>query len=200
MSAKIEIISEGYSRWHSRPNWMYAKGSSTLIRANNLNVVFDTLGPWDRQLIIDKLTLFGLTPDDISRLVCSHTHPDHIGNNNLFTNCQHIVGHNVYERDLYQLNAFQSNKVMDISKDMQIVSTPGHTLEDITLIVKNVDKLGTVGITGDLFECEDDLKDDSIWRDAGSDDQRLQSENRELILQLCDYIVPGHGIGFKVNK
>jgi len=109
------------------------------------------------------------------------------------------VGDHVYRQDLYQLNAFQSNKVIDISKDMQIVSTPGHTLEDISLIVKNVDKLGTVGLCGDLFECESDLTDDEIWKSAGSQSVQKQIESRKMILQICDYILPGHGPIFKVN-
>ena len=44
------------------------------------------------------------------------------------------------------------------------------------------------------------LSDDSIWLEAGSQDEQRQRENRARILELSDYIVPGHGPMFKVNE
>jgi glyoxylase-like metal-dependent hydrolase (beta-lactamase superfamily II) len=198
MSSRVDIIKEGYSRWLSADT-MAANGTSTLIRSNHMTVVFDTLSPWDRQLLTDRLSTFGVTPEDVNALVCSHTHTDHIGNLNLFTNCQHIVGDHVYKEDVFQLNAFQQKQTIDLSPDMQIVSTPGHTKDSISLVVKNVDKLGTIGICGDLFECEADLLDDNIWISAGSEDESLQRQNRRLMAGLCDYIIPGHGPMFRVK-
>ena len=52
---------------------------------------------------------------------------------------------------------------------------------------------------GDLFECEADLTDDSIWRDV-SENPEVQLENRQKILKIADFIIPGHGPGFKVIK
>ena len=194
MSSRIDVLKEGYSRWLS-PDSMAANGTSVLIRSNQMNVVFDTCGPWDRQHLIDKLSSFGVHCEDIHQLVCSHTHTDHIGNINLFTNCQHIIGDHVYREDVYQFDRLKNG--IDLSPDMRVVSTPGHTNDSISLIVKNVDKLGTIAITGDLFECESDLKDDSLWINAGSQDIDKQRENRLMILNISDHIIPGHGIIFR---
>lgn len=76
----------------------------------------------------------------------------------------------------------------------------GHTENDVSLIVQNVDLLGTVAITGDLFESEADRENESLWLDAGSVSPDLQRENRKLMLSIADYIVPGHGAMFKCDK
>lgn len=196
MTSRIDIIKDGYSRWLS-PHTMAADGTAVLIRANGLTVMFDTCGPWARQQIIDKLASYGLHCDDIDRLVCSHGHTDHIGNINLFVNCGHIVGDHIYRQDIYELTAFKQSSTLKLSNDMQIVLTPGHTLDSTSLVVSNVDKLGTVALVGDLFECEADLLDESIWIGAGSQDQQLQRQNRQRMLSVADYVVPGHGPIFR---
>ena len=82
---------------------------------------------------------------------------------------------------------------------MQVIPTPGHTLDSVTLRVKTPD-LGWVYVVGDLFEKEEDLLDPEIWRSAGSDNPDLQVEHREKVLRHADYIVPGHGPMFKVTQ
>ena len=199
MSSRIDIIKEGYSRWLTSQT-MAADGTAVLIRSNGLNVVFDTCGPWARQELIDKLGSYGLHCDDIDHLVCSHSHTDHIGNINLFVRCRHIVGDHIYHRDIFELDAFKESTTLDLSCDMQVVATPGHTLDSISLVVKNVDKLGTVVLAGDLFECESDLNNESVWISAGSQDVTKQRDNRQIMLSLSDYIIPGHGSIFSSSN
>lgn len=53
---------------------------------------------------------------------------------------------------------------------------------------------------GDLFERQEDIQDPDLWvKVAGSENPALQYENRHKILQLADYIIPGHGAGFHVT-
>ena len=58
----------------------------------------------------------------------------------------------------------------------------------------------TTVVAGDLFEREEDLEDDSIWMEAGSENEELQRLNRSRILSMANVIVPGHGRPFKVVK
>lgn len=52
-----------------------------------------------------------------------------------------------------------------------------------------------------MFEKEEDLVDETIWMvSAYSEAPKLQELNRNKILLLADYIVPGHGPMFKVTK
>lgn len=53
---------------------------------------------------------------------------------------------------------------------------------------------------GDLFERQEDIQDPDLWmKVAGSESPALQYENRHKILQLANYIIPGHGPGFYVT-
>lgn len=54
-------------------------------------------------------------------------------------------------------------------------------------------------ISGDLFEKSEDIEDPSIWQDAGSEDPVQQSKNRLRVVELADWIVPGHGGMFRVT-
>jgi glyoxylase-like metal-dependent hydrolase (beta-lactamase superfamily II) len=47
---------------------------------------------------------------------------------------------------------------------------------------------------GDLFEREEDITNPKLWQHvAGSDDQHKQQQNRNMILNIADWILPGHG-------
>ncbi len=50
---------------------------------------------------------------------------------------------------------------------------------------------------GDIFECEGDMRDDTLWK-SNSFDIEKQNSSRKLILDIADHIIPGHGVMFKV--
>ena len=52
-------------------------------------------------------------------------------------------------------------------------------------------------ISGDLFECAEDLEDYTLWQE-NSENPELQQQHRMEVLQGSDYIIPGHGPMFKV--
>lgn len=236
MSAKIDVLTVGYATMvakdgdqnsKSKNKFMRATGSSCLVRSTGLYVLFDTMGPWEKDQLIDKLANLKIHPTDINILVCSHTHPDHIGNVNLFTEAQrHFLGTSVYTKDEYDLNCFEpigsytyqlnkkgsvSNREeasvevikyqnFDLDKNLIIEPTPGHTMECISLIVNNCESKGKLALVGDLFERKEDIEDDSIWLGAGSQNPDMQRAHRDSIISRCDFILPGHGPLFKVNK
>ena len=200
MSNRIDVLQAGYSNWKMKPNSMYANGTATLIRAGDKNIIVDTLGPWDREKLLQYLTERQLTPDDIDIVVGTHLHTDHIGNLNLFTKCCHYVGDQRSHQDCFEFDIFNGQKTLSLTTNVDLYFTPGHTENDVSVVVHNVDKLGTIAICGDLFESEFDLDNDSLWIEAGSVDPDLQRQNRNYILSIADYIVPGHGKMFKVKK
>jgi glyoxylase-like metal-dependent hydrolase (beta-lactamase superfamily II) len=155
---------------------------------------------WDKEFLLDSLVKHKVSPNDIDYVICTHGHSDHIGNNNLFLNALHIVGFSVSRKYDYYNHSFTSGDHYVIDNNLSIVPTPGHTLSDVSVVVKNVESFGTVTITGDLFENENDLENDQIWINAGSEDESLQRKNRSYILSISDWIVPGHGKMFKVLK
>ena len=200
MTYKVHVLENGYSSLNEDGS-MSACGTCTLIKGENVNMVVDTLSPWDKDILVDSLAKFNLSPSDVTHLVCTHGHPDHIGNNNLFTAAKlHIVGHSIHHRNEYYPHGFEEGKCYEIDgENLYVLPTPGHTLDSISVIVKTEDGC-TVCVAGDLFEKESDLKDASLWKEAGSEDEVAQVRNRTKVLLLSDFIIPGHGPMFAVTQ
>ena len=79
------------------------------------------------------------------------------------------------------------------TEDIKIIKTPGHNYTSISLLVKT--EKGVVAIVGDVFWKEDFPKDDIY-----ADDKEKLEQSRKKVLELADYIIPGHGDIFKVKK
>ncbi|XP_037082322.1 metallo-beta-lactamase domain-containing protein 1-like isoform X2 [Pollicipes pollicipes] len=85
-----------------------------------------------------------------------------------------------------------------LSEFVDVIATPGHTSEDVSVRVRSRHQ-GLVIIAGDLFEREEDIRDPSLWRSAGSQDPDRQMANRRRVLAEADLVVPGHGPMFAVT-
>jgi len=173
-----------------------ADGTVTLIRGP-VNIIVDTGSPPDRQHIIDGLAREGLTPDDIDYAVCTHGHSDHVGNNNLFPGATFIVSHDISKGDEYSFHDFNSGAPYMIGERIEVIATPGHTSQDISVIVKT--KEGVYAVAGDLFECKEDLENEELWK-ASSELPVEQKKSRAKLLAMADFIVPGHGEMFEARK
>ena len=178
-------------------------------------MIVDTMSAWDRELLISALASEDLRPEDITHVVNTHGHPDHVGNNNLFTGpgVVHVMGHSIHISDIYNTEInFKAGATYSIDGDnlqvmyrisscqklkttRKVFATPGHTMDSVS--VKVFTREGVCVVSGDTFEKEEDLTDDSIWKEAGSDSEELQRKSREEILSMADIIVPGHGPSFK---
>lgn len=196
MSTEIFVLYDGYARVQG--NIMRANCTCTLIKTDKINVICDTMTPWDGPKITEKLKDFGLKNTDIHYVVCTHGHSDHIGNNNLFLEATHIVGQSVSKGDQYYLDAFENGSNYEIAENIQVFVTPGHTLDSVSVKIET--PKGVYVVAGDLFERQEDLKDEKIWLEAGSEDPDKQRESRKKVLKMADYIIPGHGPMFSNQK
>ncbi|XP_045777652.1 metallo-beta-lactamase domain-containing protein 1 isoform X2 [Maniola jurtina] len=192
----IVVLYDGYSILRSKEE-MSANCSCTLIMGKSNNIIIDTMTSWDADKIVSALKLQNLTVEDVSYVVSTHGHSDHIGNNNLFLKAKHIVGFSVSFKDTYYIHPFEEGKEYSIDENVKIIPTPGHTLTDVTVLVTSVNK-ETFAIT-DLFEKIEDIENPTLWLEAGSEDPTQQRINRSKVAQLADWIVPGHGPQFKVT-
>ena len=184
---------EGYSD-ATGPATQNATGSSTLFKGP-VNIVADTGTPWDKHRILARLHEFGMGPNDVGFVVCTHGHSDHIGNLNLFQNATMIVSYDVSREHSYTTFPFRSGRTYAINGHADVIPTPGHTECCVSVVVRDTD-YGTVVAAGDLFECEDDLQQPRLWQDFSEHiDQQMAS--REKVLQLADWIIPGHGRMFR---
>lgn len=191
--AEVKVLKPGYARWVA-PARQHADGTITLIKGKH-NIIVDTGLPQDRETILGLLKDEGLATSDIHFVICTHGHSDHIGNNNLFPQATFIVSYDICLHDLYTFHNFSNPYLID--DEAQVLSTPGHSSQDISVLVHT--DSGIVVVAGDLFENEEDLTTNGTWIPF-SEMPEKQRENREKILEVADFIVPGHGNIFQVKR
>ncbi|KAI5635737.1 metallo-beta-lactamase superfamily domain-containing protein [Phthorimaea operculella] len=177
---------------------MSANCSCTLIKGRH-NVIVDTMTAWDSEKILSSLRHHNITPEEINYVVSTHGHSDHVGNNNLFLNAKHIVGFSVSHKDKYIMHPFDKGEAYLINENVKVLPTPGHTMSDVTVLAKTVQG-HIIALTGDLFEKYEDIENPKIWLEAGSEDPVQQAKNRLKVVEMADWIVPGHGTKFQVTK
>ena len=193
--ASIVVLKPGYARGEGYAS-QRACGTITLGKSQK-NCIVDLGIPKDRDLILKKLKEQKLTPKDIDFVILTHSDVDHIGNLNLFPDATFIGGNDVIQGDLFK-EFFKEKYTVD--ENVSVIHTPGHDNRSTTVLVKTVK--GLVAITGDLFEYNKDwlTVDSSEAWEPWSQDKALQNKSRAKIWKLADYIVPGHGDKFKVDK
>ena len=106
--------------------------------------------------------------------------------------------HLIYDKDV--LLEYDKNVLGD---DIEIIDTPGHVPEHLSLIVDTDN--GKIAVAGDVIWWLDDeeqvlyinQKDHSQALDM---DMEALVESRKKLLKIADYIIPGHGKMFKVEK
>lgn len=156
---------------------------------------------WDGDVLNRELSFHHIKPEQVDYVVCSHGHADHIGNLNLFLNATHFVGSCRSHKNIYYCHDYEKEPFV-LDKDIEVISTPGHTSTCVSLIVHNtnLENHSSVAIVGDLFEKEEDVFNESLWIDAGSEDEKLQRKNRLKVAEMVEHIIPGHGPMFKVTE
>ncbi|XP_076662139.1 metallo-beta-lactamase domain-containing protein 1 [Halictus rubicundus] len=198
---EVHVLHSGYSM-KLLDGTMKANCTCTLIKASK-NVIVDTMTAWDKNIIVQALRRHDLTPDDIDYVVCTHSHADHIGNNNLFLKAEHMIGTCVHRENIFFESKLENDSAYAICPSVIVLATPGHTADDVTVLARStVDGKSTCfAITGDLFEREEDISNPSIWKDLGTVElQKVQAKWRSYIINTADIIVPGHGPMFRVTS
>ncbi|HEX6128584.1 MAG TPA: MBL fold metallo-hydrolase [Candidatus Limnocylindria bacterium] len=177
-SARIDILHTG----SLRPG---VTSTCSLVRDADRAIVFDP-GMVERQSdLLEPLAALGLAPADVTDVVLSHHHPDHCLNAGLFREAR------VHDHwAIYRGSAWDSVDAegRELSPSVRLIRVPGHTPEDIALVVGTHE--GLVVLTH-LWWTAEGPADDPYAPDR---DQLRRS--RERVLAMADRIVPGHGPPF----
>lgn len=179
--AEVKILIQGYLTTDFK-NKKEAGTCPTisLIRDQGKIIIVDPGTVKDQKIIKNKLKAEDLTVDDIDIVAITHSHLDHYRNIGLFPRAKALDYWGLWEKD--KLSRLPGR----LSQNIDILKTPGHSYDGISLIIKT--KQGKIVIVGDLFWKENHPQKDPY----ASHPQKLKA-NRQKILALADYIIPGHG-------
>ena len=156
----------------------------TLVRDNGITMVIDPGTLPGQKVLIDALKKEGLSIDDINVVGLTHSHMDHFRNIGMFPKAKIIDYWGWWTSDRW--------KKCDgkVSENISILGTPGHTKGSITFLVET-DK-GKIAICGDVL-----WKNDLLHKDPFAEDLKELEKSRKKVLEIADYIIPGHGKMFK---
>lgn len=194
-SAQVIVLKDGYARWEGYAS-QRACGTITLIKSIK-NCIVDLGIAGDKELILQELQKNTIETSQIDTVILTHSDVDHIGNMNLFPDATFIGGNDVIQGDLFK-EFFKEKYTVD--ENITVIHTPGHDNRCISVLVTTAN--GLVAITGDLFEYEKDwisTEAPEAW-EVWSQDKITQAKSRNNIWKLADFIVPGHGPMFQVDK
>ena len=180
----VQILREG--RIEKLEGKLVADCTVTLIQGDK-NILVDTGGCGDAEAILSELQKRNLKPEGIDIVIATHNHPDHTWNNYLFPGALFFCA-GILQRGNQFWDAEEGWKPM---QGVEVIHTPGHSPEDYTVLAK-ADK-GTIAIVGDL------IMDEQTKNKPGhySHDAEVQGQNQQKVLEMADFIVPGHGSLFR---
>lgn len=193
---KVRILIEGYAK--EAEGKELATCTTTLIRSGKANILIDP--GMNRELLLKALSKESLKPSDIDFVVLTHNHMDHMLLTGIFERAKVLDDSSVYtfKGEIYNHDGTVPGT------DIQIIRTPGHDQFHCSVVVDT--KEGKIVICSDVFWWSDDQeqKTDKASLMAHKDPYVKNKEqldaSRKRVLDLADWIIPGHGKMFKVKK
>ncbi len=191
---EVKVLIEGYAREISS-GWI-ASSTVTLVKAGGKNIIVDP--GCNRKKLIGALQKEGLKTADIDFVLLTHNHADHSLLAGIFENAKVLTTEETYDNDNQTAHG---NKIP--GTDLQIIQTAGHSQEHCSLVVQTAN--GTYIIAGDVFwwaDNEAQAVDIEKIDDAHPNEVNMNklTVSRKKILEIADYVIPGHGKMFKVEK
>ncbi|MCX6807011.1 MAG: MBL fold metallo-hydrolase [Candidatus Berkelbacteria bacterium] len=195
--AEAKILIKGYAKKENDAE--FASSTTTLIREGELNIIVDP--GMDRKQLLEALKSENLPLKDINYVILTHYHLDHTLLAGIFENAKVLDNSGIYSWN----GKIGEHDGKVPGTNIEIIKTPGHDMFHCSILVKTKE-YGCIAIVGDVF----------WWRD--NQDQITDKENlikhedpyvknredlmnsRKEILEVADYIIPGHGKMFKVEK
>ena len=194
--ATIKILIEGYAKKLS--NGWVASSTVCLVTTGNKKIITDP--GCSRIKLLEALKKEGLNTGDIDYVFLSHQHPDHVLLAGIFENAKAITFDSQLLYDGDTLTEYSSD---ELGSDIEILQTPGHVLEHISLLVST--DQGKIAIAGDaIWWLNDEVQkfaiDQPDHSQAKGMDMEVLIESRKKLIGNADYVIPGHGKMFKLNQ
>ena len=149
-----------------------------------------------RKTLSSQLAEIGVKPEDVTHIAFSHSHADHVGNANYFTQARLFIQEPEYEAafgpnaakfgfDPSNYDKLRSDIVLKLNGDydvfgdgsVTILSTPGHTPGHQSLLVR-LPKRGAVVLSGDMTHFQDNWVNRRVPMFNFNQEQSRQSMER----------------------
>jgi len=194
--ATVKVLIEGYAK--KQQNGWVASSTTCLIDTGGTKILTDP--GCNREKLTAAFKHEGLSFDDIDFVFLSHGHPDHILLVGLFTKAKYVTYDSNLLYDTDRLSEFDSHL---FGSEIEIIETPGHVLEHLSLLVDTPQ--GKVAIAGDTIWWLDD--EEQVFDVNQKDQAQVKGMNmadlvasRKKLIAAANYIIPGHGKMFTVDK
>lgn len=194
--AIVKVLIEGYARQIDN-GWM-ASSTTTLVESDGKKIIIDP--GCNRAKLLSELEKNDLALSDIDFVLLTHNHTDHSLLAGIFENAKVLNDTEIYDHD----NQIEHGGIIP-GTDIKIIETPGHDQFHCAVVAED-EKLGKVVVAGDVFWWMDDEEQktdvDSLISHADPyvKDEEILKNSRNKVLEIADYIIPGHGKMFKVEK
>ena len=186
MPADFHLLHAGYLR----DNGTRVGSSVSLAMDGEARIVIDPGLVASRSLILDPLRALGVGPEDVTHVALTHHHPDHSVNAAMFPNAEVVDAWARYVGDGWLDHAGDG---FHLSPHVWLMLTPGHTTEDLTVMVETAD--GVVACTHAWWRSDRTPEQDPLC-----EDQAALDASRLRILEAADLVVPGHGEPFATGR
>jgi len=184
---KVRVLIQGYAK-KIEGGWL-ASSTVTLVQSGGKNVIVDP--GCNRKRLFEELASNSLKTGDIDFVLLTHNHTDHTLLAGVFENAKVLNTDEIYDSDN---QIAHKNKIP--GTDLEIIQTSGHAPEHCSLVVPTLE--GTYVIAGDTFWWMD-TEQQEINVEKGDQahpeeaDMEKLIESRKKILEIADYVIPGHG-------
>ena len=183
--AAVKVLIKGYTSEESGEEKTCA--TITLVKDKDIIMVVDPGVLEDQQMLVDALKKEGLEVDDVNVVCITHSHLDHYRNIGMFSSAKTLEFYGLWDKNMVD------DWKEQFTRNIKIIKTPGHNATSITLLVQT-DK-GNIAVCGDVF-----WKENFPDEDEYADDPEKLKESRERVLEIADYVVPGHADMYEVKK
>lgn len=200
---RIEMIVQGFPG--KRLSGSLAWSSVTYIETGKHKILFDTGGPNVRATVCKHLQSIGVRPDEITMLVISHFHDDHVRNFDYFPQAEILLhaleatwaksGPDDFAFPQHLFPAIQqTGRLRLIHNDCEIapgaatIHIPGHTPGSMGLVLSPADRPVTI-LAGDAIKNMAELASGKVDK---SEDPLSSTRSIKKVRDIAGVVIPGH--------
>ena len=181
----VFLLKSGSIDWDEDGRILDARSSVTMIINGRHKIIVDSGLMGEEEPLCKALAELGVKPEEIDCIVNTHSHPDHCGNNHLFSGAKVLTAK---EGDV-------------IAPGVWVLATPGHSMDSVSVVVETKTatlQMKTIVISGDALPTLGNFQKNVP--PALHVDCDLAVSSMQRILALADYVVPGHDFPFSIPK